>query len=120
MCCWNGSRPKLRDDGSAKHTSEVLARVFWALLVAGLHISKDVDGDDAMEASDGEPPAKRVRAHAPQAAAAAVGAGPSSASRPRQRGKRPSSGGRGNARGDRRGHQQGRGGGGVNPQSLTA
>ncbi|GIM13672.1 hypothetical protein Vretimale_16733 [Volvox reticuliferus] len=81
--------------------------------------ARDVDGDDAMEASDGEPPAKRVRAHAPQAAAAAVGAGPSSASRPRQRGKRPSSGGRGNARGDRRGHQQGRGGG-VNPQSLTA
>ncbi|GIL91504.1 hypothetical protein Vretifemale_19099, partial [Volvox reticuliferus] len=73
-----------------------------------------------MEASDGEPPAKRVRAHAPQAAAAAVGAGPSSASRPRQRGKRPSLGGRGNACGDRRGHQQGRGGGGVNPQSLTA
>ncbi|GIM05206.1 hypothetical protein Vretimale_9645 [Volvox reticuliferus] len=78
-----------------------------------------MDGDDAMEASDGEPPTKRVHAHAPQAAAAAVGAGPSSASRPRQRGKRPSSGGRGNARGDRRGHQQGRGGG-VNPQSLTA
>ncbi|GIL81090.1 hypothetical protein Vretifemale_10186, partial [Volvox reticuliferus] len=72
-------------------------------------LPRDVDGDDAMEASDGEPPAKRVRAHAPQAAAAAVGAGPSSASRPRQRGKRPSSGGRGNARGDRRGHQQGRG-----------
>ncbi|GIM04685.1 hypothetical protein Vretimale_9276, partial [Volvox reticuliferus] len=83
-------------------------------------LPRDVDGDDAMEASDGEPPAKRVRAHAPQAAAAAVGAGPSSASRPRQHGKRPSSGGRGNARGDRRGHQQGRGGGGVNPQSLTA
>ncbi|GIM08599.1 hypothetical protein Vretimale_12619 [Volvox reticuliferus] len=81
--------------------------------------ARDVDGDYAMEASDGEPPAKRVRAHAPQAAAAAVGAGPSSASRPRQRGKRPSSGGRGNARGDRRGHQQGRGGG-VNPQPLTA
>ncbi|GIM10788.1 hypothetical protein Vretimale_14355, partial [Volvox reticuliferus] len=56
--------------------------------------ARDVDGDDAMEASDGEPPAKRVRAHAPQAAAAAVGAGPSSASRPRQRGKRPSLGGR--------------------------
>ncbi|GIL91893.1 hypothetical protein Vretifemale_19483 [Volvox reticuliferus] len=80
-------------------------------------LPRDVDGDDAMEASDGEPPAKRVRARAPQAAAAAVGAGPSSASR--QRGKRPSSGGRGNACGDRRGHQQGRGGG-VNPQSLTA
>ncbi|GIL91573.1 hypothetical protein Vretifemale_19169, partial [Volvox reticuliferus] len=61
-------------------------------------LPRDVDGDDAMEASDGEPPAKRVRAHAPQAAAAAVGAGPSSASRPRQRGKRPSLGGRGNAR----------------------
>ncbi|GIL76880.1 hypothetical protein Vretimale_8650, partial [Volvox reticuliferus] len=73
-------------------------------------------GDDAMEASDGEPPAKRVRAHAPQAA---VGASHSSASRLRQSGKCPSLGGRGNACGDRRGHQQGRGSG-VNPQSLTA
>ncbi|GLI61115.1 hypothetical protein VaNZ11_003368, partial [Volvox africanus] len=52
-------------------------------------------------------------------AAAAVGTGPSSASRPRQRDKRPSSGGRGNARGDRCGHQPGRGGG-IKPQSLTA
>ncbi|GLI71673.1 hypothetical protein VaNZ11_016954 [Volvox africanus] len=59
----------------------------------------DVVGYDAMEASDGEPPAKRVRAYAPQAAAAAVGTGPSSASRPHQRDKRPSSGGRGNTRG---------------------
>ncbi|GLI59175.1 hypothetical protein VaNZ11_006955, partial [Volvox africanus] len=82
-------------------------------------LPRDADGDDAMEASDGEPPAKRVRAHAPQAAVAAVGAGPSSASRPHKRGKRPSSGGRGNARGDRRGHQPGRGSG-VKPQSLTA
>ncbi|GIL80657.1 hypothetical protein Vretifemale_9984, partial [Volvox reticuliferus] len=97
------------------------APVEWILQrKRSLRLRRDVDGDDAMEASDGEPPAKRVRAHAPQAAAAAVGAGPSSASRPRQHGKRPSSGGRGNARGDRRGHQQGRGGGGVNPQSLTA
>ncbi|GIL55987.1 hypothetical protein Vafri_11444 [Volvox africanus] len=49
---------------------------------------QDVVGDDAMEASDGEPPAKRSHSGAPQAAAAAVGAGPSSASRPRKHSKR--------------------------------
>ncbi|GLI59094.1 hypothetical protein VaNZ11_000778 [Volvox africanus] len=81
-------------------------------------LPRDVVGYDTMEASDGEPPAKRVRAHAPQAAAAAVGTGPSSVSHPRQRDKHPSSGGRGNARGGRRGHQPGRGGG-IKPQSLT-
>ncbi|GIL55386.1 hypothetical protein Vafri_10865, partial [Volvox africanus] len=56
---------------------------------------QDVVGDDAMEASDGEPPAKRSRSGAPQAAAAAVGAGPSSASRPRKHSKRGGFGGRG-------------------------
>ncbi|GLI62714.1 hypothetical protein VaNZ11_005439, partial [Volvox africanus] len=80
-------------------------------------LPRDVVEYDAMEASDGEPPAKRVRAHAPQAAAAALSTGPSSASRPHQHDKRPSSGGRGNTRGDHRGHQPSRGGG-IKPQSL--
>ncbi|GIL67993.1 hypothetical protein Vafri_21257, partial [Volvox africanus] len=83
----------------------------------------DVVGDDAMEASDGEPPAKQSRSGAPQAAAAAVGAGPSSASRPRKHSKRGGFGGRGYARGGRQGHQQGRGGngsgGGANQPPMT-
>ncbi|GIL88876.1 hypothetical protein Vretifemale_16802 [Volvox reticuliferus] len=118
-------RPFTSYDDLVRHASGEEARIlaerrFRSGVRSNAIAMQDVDGDDAMEASDGEPPAKRVRARAPQAATAAVGAGPSSASRPRQRGKRPSSGGRGNARGDRRGHHQGRGGGGVNPQSLTA
>ncbi|GIL54196.1 hypothetical protein Vafri_9727 [Volvox africanus] len=75
-------------------------------------LPRDVDGDDAMEASDGEPPAKRSRSGAPLVAAAAVGAGPSATSRPRKHSKRGGFGGRGYARGGRQGHQQGRGGNG--------
>ncbi|GIL51406.1 hypothetical protein Vafri_7309 [Volvox africanus] len=86
-------------------------------------LPRDVVGDDAMEASDGEPPAKRSRSGAPQAAAAAVGAGPSSVSRPRKHSKRGGFGGRGYARGGRQGHQQGRGGngsgGGANQPPMS-
>ncbi|GIL54804.1 hypothetical protein Vafri_10509 [Volvox africanus] len=84
---------------------------------------QDVVGDDAMEASDGELPAKRSRSGAPQAAAAAVGVGPSSVSRPRKHSKRGGFGGRGYGRGGRQGHQQGRGGngsgGGANQPPMS-
>ncbi|GIL54803.1 hypothetical protein Vafri_10509 [Volvox africanus] len=86
-------------------------------------LPRDVVGDDAMEASDGELPAKRSRSGAPQAAAAAVGVGPSSVSRPRKHSKRGGFGGRGYGRGGRQGHQQGRGGngsgGGANQPPMS-